>query len=443
VPPDRELTLTDGATEGREPGQVERAALGEFLHLVLPLAVVFAVLQTAAGLWLRDTSMQVVALLIVLYGGCLFYAKTLFDRGRLRASVGWIAGGLVVPTLAGMLLQPSMLPLGALLPLTALAAALPFTTSRSMVPVLVGTVLWEIAVGVTAAVAPASHDPDPWYGDAFVVSTTASAAFVTVLLWMRYRGRLVLARDREHEVSERLREVDRLKTTLLRAASHDLRTPTAAILGAARTLEQVDDLRAEEARALIGSISRGATRLAGLLDDLLDAESLHVGSVELAAEPADLAQVVGDTLRGLELAGHRLIVDLEPAPASLDAPKVARVVENLVANALKHSEGPVTVWIRVRSGDEGAELVVEDDGSGIPAEERARVFEPFHRGVTAAPGTGLGLSIVAGFVDLHGGRVEVEDRPGGGASFRVTFPSVEVASASSGEDDSLAEDRTG
>jgi signal transduction histidine kinase len=94
-------------------------------------------------------------------------------------------------------------------------------------------------------------------------------------------------------------------------------------------------------------------------------------------------------------------------------------------NAIRHTPADVTVWVRVTSEDGGALLAVEDDGPGVPAELRDAIFEPFRQGPTASPhspGTGIGLSLVAMFTDLHGGRAWVEERPGGGASFRVSFP---------------------
>jgi two-component system sensor histidine kinase MtrB len=106
----------------------------------------------------------------------------------------------------------------------------------------------------------------------------------------------------------------------------------------------------------------------------------------------------------------------------IDPTTVARVTDNLVVNVLRHAAGATTVWVIVRETDAGAELIVEDDGPGIPADQRESIFSPFQRGSTEASGSGLGLSIVAGFVDLHGGRTWVEERPGGGASFHAVFP---------------------
>jgi signal transduction histidine kinase len=416
--------LTEHGTLEHELRGTDEAALHEFLRLVVPLAALFAVIQAVAGGVLRDGSMLVVALLIALYGGCLVYARELFDRGRVQASVGWISGGLIVPSLGGLILQPSMLPTIVLLPLMALAVALPFIGARRLQLMLGLTLAWVIAIGVVGVVAPPPADPAPWYGKSFQVVTMAAATFLTILLFTRYRARLLVAAHREREVSLKLREVDRLKTTLMRAASHDLRTPTATILGAAETLRHLS-LDEGEARALLAAISRGASRLSGLLDDLLDAESLQAGIVELSAEPADVGEVVRDAVASLEIpVDMELNLDLQPARATVDRARVGRIVENLVMNAIRHAPGSGVVWVLVRRNDGGAEIVVEDQGPGVSEADRLTIFAPFRRGDTDVPGTGLGLAIVEGFVGLHGGRVWVEGRPGRGASFHVFLPRV-------------------
>jgi signal transduction histidine kinase len=127
------------------------------------------------------------------------------------------------------------------------------------------------------------------------------------------------------------------------------------------------------------------------------------------------------------LNGRRPQVVAQPVTVSLDPGKVERIIENLLANAARHTPPDTPVWVRVEhpaTGD-GVLLAVEDAGAGVPAELRDSVFEPFRQGPgtpTHAPGVGIGLTLVARFAELHGGRAWVEERPGGGSSFRVLIP---------------------
>ena len=142
--------------------------------------------------------------------------------------------------------------------------------------------------------------------------------------------------------------------------------------------------------------------------------------------PSDLASIVGRTVESLDVLDQRsILVQTEPVTVPVDAPKIERIVENLVMNAVRHTDPDVGIWVRVWPQDGGAVIAVEDDGPGVPLELRHEIFEPFRQGPTSsahAPGTGIGLSLVAMFADLHGGRAWVEDREGGGASFRVFLP---------------------
>jgi signal transduction histidine kinase len=104
-----------------------------------------------------------------------------------------------------------------------------------------------------------------------------------------------------------------------------------------------------------------------------------------------------------------------------DEGMLERIVVNLLANTVKHTPVDSRIWVRVGPTDEGAELVVEDDGPGIVDEEKERIFQPFRQGAAASTGSGVGLALVARFAELHDGRAWVQDRPGGGASFHVTI----------------------
>ena len=131
------------------------------------------------------------------------------------------------------------------------------------------------------------------------------------------------------------------------------------------------------------------------------------------------------------LSAGRVRFESEPVFLDLDATKVERIVENLVMNALKYTPVGTAIQVRVLARDGGALIVVEDEGPGVPDQMKKSVFEPFRRGSQGpnTPGTGIGLTLVARFAELHGGRAWVEDRPGGGASFRVSLPGADTDGA--------------
>jgi len=230
------------------------------------------------------------------------------------------------------------------------------------------------------------------------------------------------------QAEERLVALDRLKNTLLHTLSHDLKEPLTAILGAASTLERLDeelssDERADLLRALIDR-TRGMN---ALLTDLLDLDRLDRGILEPRRFPVDLERLVRELVdRSDALRGHRVEVLSERCPISVDASKVERMIDNLLTNAARHTRKGSRVWIRVWSEDAGATVAVEDDGPGVPDDLKEQIFEPFRRGPDPShPGSGIGLSLVARFAELHGGRAWIEDREGGGSSFRLFLPAVD------------------
>lgn len=231
----------------------------------------------------------------------------------------------------------------------------------------------------------------------------------------------------EREVTARLRELDRMKNTFLQAVSHDLRTPLAAILGLAVTLEREDALlHPAEARGMAARIAANARRLDRMVNDLLDLDRLSRGIVEPNLAPTEIGALVSNLVAESELtAGREVHVEAPTVWAEVDAAKVERIVENLLANAVRHTPAGSRIWVRIEPGEADLTLVVEDEGPGVPPEERERIFEPFRQGAAApehSPGVGVGLALVARFAELHGGRAWVEDRPGAGASFRVRLP---------------------
>jgi signal transduction histidine kinase len=238
---------------------------------------------------------------------------------------------------------------------------------------------------------------------------------------------LAAALARERAAAEHLRAVDEMKTTFMQAVSHDLRTPLTTIVGIALTLERrAGGLPARDLADLLHRLSTNARKLDRLLGDLLDLDRLARGTLTPRRQLIDLGALVQGVVEDAGVKDeHPVVVDVPPLRLAADAPKLERIIENLLVNAARHTPVGTTIWIRLAAQDDGVLLLVEDEGPGIPAQLREQVFQPFHQGRNVAdhaPGSGIGLALVAQFASLHGGRAWVQDRPGGGASFRVFLP---------------------
>ncbi len=222
-----------------------------------------------------------------------------------------------------------------------------------------------------------------------------------------------------------LRRSDDVKTALLRTVSHDLRTPVTAILAAGHALGS-DSLTAGERAELSAAVIEEGEQLAGLVDKLLDLSRLQAGRADPRRDWVSLEDVVHAAREGLSESGSdvRLMIDPDVPPVRADAAHLERAFANLLENAVRYSRGlPVSVHIR-RNGPRVVVRVV-DQGPGIGAAERDRIFEPFYRGSgsgDAGAGSGLGLSIAKGFVEANGGTIAVESLPGQGSSFVVSLP---------------------
>jgi two-component system sensor histidine kinase KdpD len=235
------------------------------------------------------------------------------------------------------------------------------------------------------------------------------------------RALLAEAAERAHTKAE----LEQTRSTLLSAISHDFRTPLATIHAAAATLAQETPvLGSPEMSDLARLIVDESSRLDHLVGNLLDMMRLEAGGLSPALELQPLEEVVGTVLTRLEPLLGPITVDLPDDLPSvlLDSVLLEQLLTNLLENAFRHGGGPVCLGARALEGELAVE--VSDAGRGVPEVLRERVFEKFYRppGTRADGGAGLGLAICRAIVQVHGGRIWVEEVPGGGAAFRFTLP---------------------
>jgi two-component system sensor histidine kinase KdpD len=270
---------------------------------------------------------------------------------------------------------------------------------------------------------------------------TLRAEFAQPLNASRHRllsacaGQAALALQRvdltgQAQLSRSLAEADRLKTAILRAVSHDLRTPITIIKTSAAHLDQLHDrLPADEQRELARAIETQADELDRLVGNLLDLSRLQAGAVVLNEELNSLEEIAGEVAaRAYDThRAERIALDFpDDLPlVRCDYGLMLQALGNVVDNSLRHEPAGKRVIIRGRALADAARLEVVNHGPGIAPEDRPRLMEPFYQsrdGRSQKGGVGLGLAIARGIVEAHGGRVHVEDTPGGGATFVITLP---------------------
>jgi two-component system sensor histidine kinase KdpD len=223
-----------------------------------------------------------------------------------------------------------------------------------------------------------------------------------------------------------------MRTALLAAVSHDLRTPLASIKASVSTLRQTDvQWTADDEAALLATIEESANRLDALIGNLLDMSRLAAGSLQPFLRPTAVDEVAPVALLGLD-GGARLQLSVPDGLPLMrtDPGLLERVLANLFANALAWSPPGRPPALEAHADGDEVVLEVVDHGRGVPGELKARMFEPFERlGARAGNGVGLGLAVVKGFVDAMGGSVTAADTPGGGLTIRVRLPAVHAPAA--------------
>ena len=228
--------------------------------------------------------------------------------------------------------------------------------------------------------------------------------------------------------AELLEEVDRWRSALVGAVSHDLRTPLASIKAAVSTLRgEVAPIAVEDRHVLLETIEDQCDRLTGLVANLLDMARLEAGTLTLRSEP----QAVGDVVdAAVAVAGHALrghTVDVRVGDdlplVEADVVLISQVLANLLTNAAQHSADGTVITVAAREVGREVALTVSDQGPGVPEQDRERIFHMLDRNAGSGR-AGLGLAISTAFVEAHGGRISVADADGGGASFTFRLPAA-------------------
>ncbi|WP_328921519.1 ATP-binding protein [Streptomyces griseoaurantiacus] len=251
------------------------------------------------------------------------------------------------------------------------------------------------------------------------------AAFAAQAVVVLDRRRLQSKADQAKELAEG----NRIRTALLAAASHDLRTPLAGIKASVTSLRSDDVEWSEQDRAeLLKAIEEGADRLDHLVGNLLDMSRLQTGTVNPLIREVDLDEVIPMALGGIPDPAMTVALDIpETLPmVAVDKGLLERAVANVVENAVKYSAADEPVLVLASAHADRVEVRVVDRGPGVPDEAKDRIFEPFQRYGDAprGAGVGLGLAVARGFAAAIGGTLDAEDTPGGGLTMVLTLPTA-------------------
>jgi len=259
--------------------------------------------------------------------------------------------------------------------------------------------------------------------------TNGQTAAATMALLAGFGAQTAAALDRERlrmqaSQAEALAEGNRIRTALLAAVSHDLRTPLASIKASVSSLRQTDvQWTAADEADLLATIEQNADRLDALIGNLLDLSRLHTGSLEPFLRPTAIDEVAPVALRGLDAPVQMEIEVPDSVPlVRADPGLLERVLANIFSNALRHSPSSRPPALRARPAGATVILEVVDHGRGVPDGLKDRIFEPFQRLDDRQGGVGLGLAVAKGFAEAMGGTIAAVDTPGGGLTIRITLP---------------------
>ena len=248
----------------------------------------------------------------------------------------------------------------------------------------------------------------------------------------QYTAELTMKNEQLEARNREVEQANRLKNEFLASMSHELRTPLHTIIGFSELLtEQLEGPLGEKQQRFVGHILQDARHLLELINEILDISKIESGRLELKRESFDFSQCVEEVLAGIRHQAAAKNITLEnknrfQSSLYADRLRVKEILYNLLSNAVKFTPEGGRVWVEGYSEGGMLHVSVCDTGIGIPEQEHPSIFEKFYQvGDTTGgvrEGTGLGLPITKHLVELHGGAINVESRPGQGSSFRLTFP---------------------
>jgi signal transduction histidine kinase len=390
----------------------------------------------------------------------LVWAYRRAARGRLDRPVTVVCAGLWLIALTLGFGLPVILPLVVLLAVWPVALALPYVTGSTLARLMVVSTLVSLAAGLFAL------RPDPLGVEAvlpgwlvrgvLVVVIPVYTGFIFLLLW-HHSGRLGESLDQMRAANAALRaseelldarvaqrteelaaardqalDATRAKSAFLANMSHELRTPLNAILGYTELiLDGIYGEPPDRIRDVLGRVDRSGRHLLSLINDVLDLSRIEAGRLELTMTEYALSEVVRSACAAMEpLAAEKGLGLMTTLPEDLpiatgDERRITQVLLNLIGNAIKFTDAG-TVRVQAMLVDHELQVSVADTGPGIAAADQERIFEVFQQADSSStkqqPGAGLGLAISRRIVELHGGRLWVESRPGQGATFIFSLP---------------------
>ncbi len=263
------------------------------------------------------------------------------------------------------------------------------------------------------------------------ISDTAVNSIANLVAIALERARSLEAASR----AEAARQSEELKSTLLDAVAHELKTPLTSIKAAATGLLTDASLKGPQVE-LLTIIDEEADRLNSMVTDAIRMARVEAGDVRIEKQPSDVSELVEGTVRRLRgaMQGRTVTIDVPQGtrPVAADRELISAVIGHLLENALKYSPAGMPIAVSARADGSGVVITVSDRGPGIAREDRERVFDRFYRGDAArrqAAGTGMGLAIASEVVKLHGGRIWVEDSPEPGARISFSLPAFETGAA--------------